>query len=283
MHIGESSQTKAGRHCARIIARCGRRWLRKDEVHFLLTHLPESGLRVQSELPLCPGSGTLLLFNKLEVRHYRKDGLDWKKKKDGKTVREDHERLKIDGEEVLNCCYAHGVSIPTFHRRIYSTLSGDTHFVLVHYFDSSQASGGSDESDDESDGADTSLAVKEEEEPEVSAEDVVLSRSVSEQNALRIGVPQSPSSPSHKRPREWEETGDQSADGSVASLSSFAELETMFGIDESTDWGNYTLVEDKTGFPGPPLDDLVNLGGFDDIAFDNPFVDSPSSGSLQAS
>ena len=39
--------------------------------------------------------------------------------RDGKTVREDHEKLKIDSVERLTCCYAHSEELPTFHRRIY--------------------------------------------------------------------------------------------------------------------------------------------------------------------
>ena len=42
--------------------------------------------------------------------------------RDGKTVREDHEKLKIDSIERLTCCYAHSAEMPTFHRRIYWLL-----------------------------------------------------------------------------------------------------------------------------------------------------------------
>eukprot|EP00960_Hanusia_phi_P031888 749527-Hanusia_phi.AAC.2 len=34
-----------------------------------------------------------------EVDHTHESFTDWKKKKDGKAVREDHEKLKIDGVE----------------------------------------------------------------------------------------------------------------------------------------------------------------------------------------
>ena len=39
--------------------------------------------------------GTLLLFNRKAVRFFRKDGHEWRKKADGKTVRETHEKLKV--------------------------------------------------------------------------------------------------------------------------------------------------------------------------------------------
>ena len=39
--------------------------------------------------------GSLLLFNRRIMRFFRKDGHNWRKKKDGKTVGEAHERLKV--------------------------------------------------------------------------------------------------------------------------------------------------------------------------------------------
>ena len=49
--------------------------------------------------------------------------LTWRACRDGKTVREDHEKLKIDSVERLTCCYAHSEELPTFHRRIYWLLA----------------------------------------------------------------------------------------------------------------------------------------------------------------
>ena len=44
----------------------------------------------------CPGhaGGALFLFNRNVVRSFRKDGHDWRKKTDGRSVRETHEKLK---------------------------------------------------------------------------------------------------------------------------------------------------------------------------------------------
>lgn len=39
--------------------------------------------------------GLLFLFNRKAVRFFRKDGHEWRKKTDGKTVRETHEKLKV--------------------------------------------------------------------------------------------------------------------------------------------------------------------------------------------
>lgn len=50
-------------------------------------------------LPFRPKSGSMLLYSRKKVR-YRRDGYCWKKRKDGKTTREDHMKLKVQGTEV---------------------------------------------------------------------------------------------------------------------------------------------------------------------------------------
>ena len=103
-----------------------------------------------------PKSGSTLLYSRKKVR-YRRDGYCWKKRKDGKTTREDHMKLKVQGIEVsfkllyshrsytllyvyivickyifisismisFQCiygCYVHSAILPTFHRRCYWLL-----------------------------------------------------------------------------------------------------------------------------------------------------------------
>lgn len=44
----------------------------------------------------------MFLFDRRAVRFFRKDGHSWRKKADGKTVRETHEKLKVGaGPSVL--------------------------------------------------------------------------------------------------------------------------------------------------------------------------------------
>lgn len=43
---------------------------------------------------LCDLGGTVLLFDRKVLRNFRKDGYNWRKKKDGKNVQEAHEKLK---------------------------------------------------------------------------------------------------------------------------------------------------------------------------------------------
>ncbi|KAJ8400256.1 hypothetical protein AAFF_G00399500 [Aldrovandia affinis] len=49
--------------------------------------------------PIRPQNGSMILYNRKKVK-YRKDGYCWKKRKDGKTTREDHMKLKVQGVEV---------------------------------------------------------------------------------------------------------------------------------------------------------------------------------------
>ncbi|TWW56984.1 Calmodulin-binding transcription activator 1 [Takifugu flavidus] len=47
-----------------------------------------------------PQNGSMILYNRKKVK-YRKDGYCWKKRKDGKTTREDHMKLKVQGVEMF--------------------------------------------------------------------------------------------------------------------------------------------------------------------------------------
>ncbi|RLN04852.1 calmodulin-binding transcription activator 4-like [Panicum miliaceum] len=80
--------------------------------------------------------GSWFLFNRRVLRYFRNDGYEWQKKKNGKTINEAHERLKVDNVDALNCYYARGDKNPTFQRRIYWMLDlAYEHIVLVHYRD----------------------------------------------------------------------------------------------------------------------------------------------------
>lgn len=51
-----------------------------------------------------PKNGSIILYNRKKVK-YRKDGYAWKKRKDGKTTREDHMKLKIQGLQVSRSAF----------------------------------------------------------------------------------------------------------------------------------------------------------------------------------
>ncbi|XP_050374478.1 calmodulin-binding transcription activator 4 [Argentina anserina] len=108
------------------------RWLKPVEVLFILQN--HEKFKVTPEPPQQPVSGSLFLFNKRILRFFRRDGHNWRKKRDGRTVGEAHERLKVGNVETLNCYYAHGEDNPNFQRRSYWMLDpAYDHIVLVHY------------------------------------------------------------------------------------------------------------------------------------------------------
>ncbi|XLS81290.1 hypothetical protein HN51_047121 [Arachis hypogaea] len=65
---------------------------------------------------------SLFLFDLTVLRYFRKDGHNWRKKKNGKTVKEAHEKLKVGSVDVLHCYYAHGEKNEKFQRRSYWML-----------------------------------------------------------------------------------------------------------------------------------------------------------------
>ncbi|PIA55189.1 hypothetical protein AQUCO_00800132v1 [Aquilegia coerulea] len=115
-----------------ILVEAQTRWLRPAEICEILRNY--RNFRIAPEPPNKPPSGSLFLFDRKVLRYFRKDGHNWRKKKDGKTVREAHERLKAGSIDVLHCYYAHGEDNENFQRRSYWMLEEDyMHIVLVHY------------------------------------------------------------------------------------------------------------------------------------------------------
>ncbi|GFP83095.1 calmodulin-binding transcription activator 1 [Phtheirospermum japonicum] len=133
------------------------RWFRPPEICEILSN--HSSYHLHSQPPLRPSAGSLFLFDRKVLRYFRKDGYNWKKKKDGKTIKEAHEKLKVvshslhyvvifsyllsckrrqhilvSGVDALHCYYAHGEDNENFQRRIYWLLDMQLeHIVLVHY------------------------------------------------------------------------------------------------------------------------------------------------------
>lgn len=117
---------------SQILEEAQHRWLRPIEVCGILMNYRR--FKLEQEPTPKPQSGSTFLFDRKAVRYFRKDGHNWRKKKDGKTVREAHERLKAGSKEVLHCYYAHGEDNENFQRRSYWMLERDLeHIVLVHY------------------------------------------------------------------------------------------------------------------------------------------------------
>lgn len=73
-----------------------------DSLHLIFDYAFMSSsnvLFISLTLLFRPKSGSMLLYSRKKVR-YRRDGYCWKKRKDGKTTREDHMKLKVQGTEV---------------------------------------------------------------------------------------------------------------------------------------------------------------------------------------
>lgn len=67
-------------------------------------HFFSDFINIWSNILFLP-DGSLFLFDRKVLRYFRKDGHKWRKKKDGKTVKEAHERLKVklDGPSFSDC------------------------------------------------------------------------------------------------------------------------------------------------------------------------------------
>ncbi|XP_051900730.1 LOW QUALITY PROTEIN: calmodulin-binding transcription activator 2-like [Pristis pectinata] len=107
------------------------RWNTNEEIASYLTSFEKHEEWLSGSPRTRPLNGSIILYNRKKVK-YRKDGYCWKKRKDGKTTREDHMKLKVQGMECLYGCYVHSSIIPTFHRRCYWLLQNPD-IVLVHY------------------------------------------------------------------------------------------------------------------------------------------------------
>ncbi|XP_071720653.1 uncharacterized protein [Rutidosis leptorrhynchoides] len=123
-----------------LVSKAQFRWLNPEEVVFILQNFEEKQL--SPEPTQKPPNGSLFLFNRRVIRFFRKDGHNWRRKKDGRSVGEAHERLKVGKIEALICYYAHGDPDPNFQRRCYWMLDPAVdHIVLVHYRDISKRYG----------------------------------------------------------------------------------------------------------------------------------------------
>ncbi|CAH8361876.1 unnamed protein product [Eruca vesicaria subsp. sativa] len=117
-----------------ILSEARNRWLRPPEICEILQNYQK--FQISTEPPTTPASGSVFLFDRKVLRYFRKDGHNWRKKRDGKTVKEAHERLKAGSVDVLHCYYAHGQDNENFQRRSYWMLQEElSHIVFVHYLE----------------------------------------------------------------------------------------------------------------------------------------------------
>ncbi|KAG8080521.1 hypothetical protein GUJ93_ZPchr0007g6048 [Zizania palustris] len=130
-------QTYADLNYEKLVAEAATRWFRPNEIYAMLMN--HATFKVHAQPVDKPVSGTVVLYDRKVVRNFRKDGHNWKKKKDGRTVQEAHEKLKIGNEERVHVYYARGEDDPNFFRRCYWLLDKNLErIVLVHYRQTSE-------------------------------------------------------------------------------------------------------------------------------------------------
>jgi hypothetical protein len=104
---------------------------KKKEIYTILNNNTETSLT--SHVQIRPNNGSLFLYDRNNVKNFKKDLYTWKRRKDGgNSVREDRMSLKINGIDSIYGCYSHNSFITTFHRRCYWLLA-KPNIVLVHY------------------------------------------------------------------------------------------------------------------------------------------------------
>uniref|UniRef100_A0A8C1XHS4 Calmodulin-binding transcription activator 1 n=1 Tax=Cyprinus carpio TaxID=7962 RepID=A0A8C1XHS4_CYPCA len=85
------------------------RWNTNEEIAAYLITFEKHEEWLTTSPKTRPQNGSMILYNRKKVK-YRKDGYCWKKRKDGKTTREDHMKLKVQGVEVRGCLKLHRLS-----------------------------------------------------------------------------------------------------------------------------------------------------------------------------
>ncbi|KAE9601125.1 putative transcription factor CG1-CAMTA family [Lupinus albus] len=106
------------------------RWLKPAEVMYILQN--HEKYQFTEEAPQQPTSNICSCVSSVEMAITAEE-------RDGRTVGEAHERLKVGNVEALKCYYAHGEQNPTFQRRSFWMLDpAYDHIVLVHYRETSE-------------------------------------------------------------------------------------------------------------------------------------------------
>ncbi|KAJ1453990.1 CG-1 domain-containing protein [Pelagophyceae sp. CCMP2097] len=125
------------------------RWLRPEEVFDVLTHHQILGCTVSLAPPDRPPSGAIFLYDRRRTKRFRRDGHSWALRKSAGRIREDHVKLRVNGQHRVSAAHAHGADAQTFHRRTYLLLPADATeaaddaaaLALVHYRECSAGDG----------------------------------------------------------------------------------------------------------------------------------------------
>ncbi|VDK42081.1 unnamed protein product [Anisakis simplex] len=108
------------------------KWNSNEDVARILYSAQNHPDWIASETHTFPPSTSQRLFKRLDGLHFKQDGYEWKRRKEGKLIREDHVKLKVQKLETIAGSYVHSAIVPSFHRRTY-WLCDHPEIVLVHY------------------------------------------------------------------------------------------------------------------------------------------------------
>ncbi|XP_031268124.1 calmodulin-binding transcription activator 2-like [Pistacia vera] len=97
------------------------RWFNAAEIHDMFAKYERHDI-VITERQERPPSGSFFAIKRHMMRDFKKDGHNWTKKKNGKTVQEANRILKVGNVKMLRCFYVHGQDNDNFQRRIYWML-----------------------------------------------------------------------------------------------------------------------------------------------------------------
>uniref|UniRef100_A0A1I7V1D6 CG-1 domain-containing protein n=1 Tax=Caenorhabditis tropicalis TaxID=1561998 RepID=A0A1I7V1D6_9PELO len=87
---------------------------------------------IKTESSPRPCSGAQFIYPRLDGSWFKNDGYIWRKRNNGRNIREDHLKLKVQGQtQVIEAKHVHSAIVPTFHRRVY--FIPESSHVLVHY------------------------------------------------------------------------------------------------------------------------------------------------------
>ncbi|KAK6732979.1 hypothetical protein RB195_017010 [Necator americanus] len=107
-------------------------WNSNQEIAQLLYSAPNHPEWIAQQVSIRPQTGAQYMFCRFDGNWFKMDGYEWKKRREGKLIREDHMKLKVNKQEILSANYAHSSVVPTFHRRVY-WLTSNPEYALVHY------------------------------------------------------------------------------------------------------------------------------------------------------
>mmetsp|Transcript_2178 Transcript_2178/g.4466 ORF Transcript_2178/g.4466 Transcript_2178/m.4466 type:complete len:648 (-) Transcript_2178:41-1984(-) len=123
-----------GENVMEIVKKAETSWLKNEEVLAVLEKFQGLDLSWPQQAATQPEGGRLYIFSRKVCRAFRNDKHTWRKKNDNKTIKETHEKLKVQDKETLNCYYAHADRNDGLQRRCYWIL--DKRYddvVMVHY------------------------------------------------------------------------------------------------------------------------------------------------------